>query len=150
MTNFKITYQHPWLLLLIIPAVLLCLIPYFRLQKKYRCNRNRIVSMTLHITAMVLAVNLLAGLGFSYEVPNEENELILLVDVSDSTEELRQRRDDFVRSIIDICPEGCRIGIVKFAYGSEYCVALTSERDFMKNISHPIRPRARRLCLPML
>ncbi|MBE6634762.1 MAG: VWA domain-containing protein [Ruminococcaceae bacterium] len=129
MSNFHITYNHPWLLLLIIPALLLTLIPYLRLEKKHRCTRNRVLSMSMHIAAMVLAINLLAGLAFSYEVPNTENEVIILVDVSDSSEKERESTDELVRSIVGISPLGCRIGIVKFGYGYEYAVELTDERE---------------------
>ena len=129
MSHLQITYTYPWLLLLIVPLVLLTLIPYFRLDKRYRFTRNRVISMTLHIVVSVIAVNLLAGLGFSYEVPNEENEVILLVDVSDSGEENRDEQDEFIRSVIDVCGEGCKIGIVKFGYGCSYSVALTADRE---------------------
>ena len=129
MSDFQITYRHPWLLLLIIPAVLLTLIPYFRLHKRYRFTRNRIGSMVLHIAATVLAANLLAGLGFSYSIPNDKNEVIILVDVSDSGAEEREMTDEFVRSVIDVCPDGCKIGIVKFGYGCSYPVSLTDNRE---------------------
>lgn len=129
MSHFQITYNYPWLLLLIIPLLLLTLIPYFRLDKRYRFTRNRIVSMTLHIIVSVIAVNLLAGIGFSYEVPNEGNEVIILVDVSDSGLESRGQKDDFIRSVIDVCEEDCKIGIVKFGYGCDYSVKLTAEKE---------------------
>lgn len=129
MSHFQITYHYPWLLLLIIPLLLLTLIPYFRLDKRYRFTRNRIISMTLHIIVSVIAVNLLAGIGFSYEVPNEGNEVILLVDVSDSGAQSRDQRDDFIRSVIDVCGEDCKIGIVKFGYGCDYSVKLTAEKE---------------------
>ena len=129
MSHFQITYHYPWLLLLIIPLLLLTLIPYFRLDKRYRFTRNRIISMAFHILVSVIVVNLLAGLEFSYEVPNEENEVILLVDVSDSGKESRDEKDDFIRSVIDVCGEGCKIGIVKFGYGCDYSVELTAETE---------------------
>ncbi len=129
MSNLRLTYNYPWLLLLIIPAVLLTLIPYFRLDKRYRFTRNRIISMTLHTIAMVLAINLLAGIGFSYEVPNKQNEVILLVDVSDSNEESSEDRDAFVKAVIDVCGDDCSIGIVKFGYGYEYAVELTDDKE---------------------
>lgn len=128
MSNFQITYNHPWFLLLIIPAVLLTLIPYFRLDKRYRFTRNKIISMTCHIIAMVIAVNLLSGIGFSYEVLNEENEVILLVDVSDSGKAHDDAKEEFIRSVIDVCDEGCKIGIVKFGYGCDYSVKLTGDK----------------------
>lgn len=129
MSNFKITYNYPWLLLLIIPAVLLALIPYFRLDKRYRFTRNRIISIASHIIASVLVVNLIAGLGFSYEIPNEENEVILLVDMSDTTEEEAAIRDALVRDIIDVCDDGCGLGIVKFGYGHNYSVPITKDKS---------------------
>ena len=64
MKNFTIYFSNPWLLLLLVPAVALTLIPYFRRPKRYRRTRNRIVSMTLHLIAMLLTVSLLAGLEF--------------------------------------------------------------------------------------
>ena len=59
----------------------------------------------------------------------EENEVILLVDVSDSEKNNVDARDDFIRSVIDVCGEGCKIGIVKFGYGCNYAVELTSDKE---------------------
>lgn len=129
MSDFRITYSYPWLLLLIIPALLLVLIPYFRMNKKLRCTRNRIISMVLHTVAMVLAVNLLAGIGFSYEVPNTENEVIILVDDSESGEKTDDEKDDFVRSVIDVCGDGCKIGVVRFGNGCKVAAELTQDKS---------------------
>ena len=129
MSNFRITYNYPWLLLLIIPALLLVLIPYFRMNKRLRFTRNRIISMTLHTVAMVLAINLLAGIGFSYDVPNEQNEVIILVDESDSSKKIDDEKEEFVRSVINVCGDGTKIGVVKFGYGCKYAVELTANRD---------------------
>ena len=82
MTNFRIEFVYPWLLLLLIPAAVLTLLPYFKLSKKYRKNRNRITSIVLHSIIMVLAIFILSGMTFSYQTPNTENEIILLVDMS--------------------------------------------------------------------
>ena len=102
MQNFRIEYTHPWLLLLLIPAIALTLFPYFRANKKYRQTRNRILSMIFHGVAITLAINLLAGISFSYEKPNLENELIILVDATDSNEENDDLKSDFVQSIVAI------------------------------------------------
>ncbi|MBQ4071876.1 MAG: VWA domain-containing protein [Clostridia bacterium] len=125
MTNFRIEYSNPWFLLLLIPAVLLTLWPYFRSAKKYRRTRNRILSMAFHLVALVLAINLLSGIKFSYEVPNLENEVILLVDSSDSNGEKKQDKDDFIASVINVCDDQYRIGIVKFGFDQKYVAPLT-------------------------
>ncbi len=131
MTNFRINYNHPWLLLLIIPAILLTLWPYLRINKKYRRTRNRVISVTLHIIAMVLAVNLLAGVSFSYEIPNEENEVILLVDASDSNGEALDQKNEFVQTVLNICDNAYRVGIVKFGYDQRYVAPLSAESSLV-------------------
>lgn len=117
MQNFRINFTHPWLLLLLIPAIALTLFPYFRANKKYRKTRNRILSMVFHGLAITLAITLLAGITFSYEKPNLENELIILVDTTDSNEESADAKSDFVQSIISISDGKYRVGVVTFGHG---------------------------------
>ena len=127
MTNFRIEYSHPWLLLLLIPAVVLTFLPYFMSAKKYRRTRNRILSIVFHLTALVLAINLLAGIKFTYEIPNAENQIILLVDASDSGEERRQEKDDFIASVINVCDNDYAIGIVKFGFDQKYVAEISND-----------------------
>ena len=126
MQNFRFNFTHPWLLLLLIPAIGLTLLPYLRASKKYRKTRNRILSMVFHGLAMVLAICLLSGISFSYEKPNLENELIILVDTSDSNEENADKKSDFVQSIINVSDGSYRIGVVKFGHGQ----VLSSELSY--------------------
>ena len=127
MTNFSITFTKPWLLLLLVPALLLTLIPYFRLNKRYRCTRNRIVSMALHVVIMLLAVSLLAGVGFEYELPNDKNEVIILVDASFSEENLEAEKNEFIKAVIDSNNAAFKLGIVTFGYDQVYAAELTKD-----------------------
>ena len=129
MMNFRINFTHPWLLLLLIPAVVLSLLPYFRSQKKYRRNRNKIISVVSHLLAMAISINLLAGISFSYERVNRENELVILVDVSDSGEDAHASRSSFVQSLIDISNGEYRVGVVSFGYGATDTGALSYDID---------------------
>ena len=117
MQNFRIHYSHPWLLLLLIPAIALTLFPYFKANKKYRKTRNRILSMLFHGLAITLAINLLAGISFSYEKPNLENELIVLVDTTDSNAASSDAKNEFVQSVVSITDGKYRLGVVKFGHG---------------------------------
>lgn len=125
MSNFRIEFARPWLLLLLIPALVLTLIPYFHLAKKFRKTRNRVISVTLHTLAMVLCIMLLAGISFAYDVPNKQNELILLVDRSDSNRECEAAKDEFIQSIADACDRSCKLGIVTFGYNTVYAAPLS-------------------------
>lgn len=128
MTNFQINFEHPWLLLLLIPAIALPLFSYFKLSKRYRCTRNRIVSLTLHLIVMVLSIAVLAGLTFSYYKPNTENEVILLVDSSYSnTEDKQEDVDNFIKSVVDTSNSKFKLGIVTFGYDQVYAAPLTNQ-----------------------
>lgn len=126
MYNFKINFSHPWLLLLLIPAIALTLIPYFRLAKRYRRTRNRITSVVLHLLVMVFALGALAGMTFRYQIANDENEIIYLVDVSDSEEFPKQKRDEFLElAIQDSQFDGYKVGVVTFGFNQVYAAPLT-------------------------
>ena len=139
MSNFAINFTHPWLLLVLIPLLVVAFIPYFRLNKKYRRTRNRITSLVLHIIVVTLATLVLSGLTFSYEIPREGNEIILLVDVSESEERSEispldrsdlsaETRDNFVRTALYMCESnGMSVGIVTFGFGQNYCVPFTTD-----------------------
>lgn len=130
MTNLTVTFSYPWLLLLIIPAVLLILIPYFLLNKKYRRTRNRITSIILHTVVMVSAITMLAGLKFNYTVSNTTNEIILLVDVSDTQSYSADERDDFVKDIIATGGyNDFNVGVVTFGFNQVYAVPMTKDTD---------------------
>ena len=125
MTNFRIVFEHPWLLLLLIPAVVLTMIPYFRMNKRYRCTRNRVLSIICHLTVMTLCILICAGMQITYDVPNTENEVILLVDTSYSGKENEQAKNAFVESVINSTDAKFQIGVVTFGYEQVYAVELT-------------------------
>lgn len=129
MTNYTLMFTNPWLLLLLIPALGVALVPYFLVKKKYRRNRNRICSLILHCAAMTIAIFLLAGVSYSYDIPNKENELILLVDCSDSGETSSAVKDEFVETVIDLCDDNYKVGIVKFGYNQLYVAEMSNDSD---------------------
>ena len=130
MTGFTIEFAYPWLLLLLIPAAVLTVLPYFFLNKRYRRTRNRIVSMVMHGLVMLFAILALSGMQFRYTVHNDENEILLLVDVSDSEETCAARRDAFVENIVEESSyDGYRIGVVKFGFDQRFSVPFTSDTE---------------------
>ncbi|MBQ4049355.1 MAG: VWA domain-containing protein [Clostridia bacterium] len=130
MRNFEIHFEHPLLLLLIILFVAFTLIPYFRLNKRYRKTRNRITSMTLHIIISVLSIATLAGMTMTYDIPNDKNELILLVDVSETEQLEEDTREDLIQTIIAQGSfDNYNIGIVSFGFDQVYAAPLTKDVD---------------------
>lgn len=129
MTNFQIEFTHPWLLLLLVPALFFALFPYFRLSKKYRKTRNRITSIVLHMLVMVLSISVLSGINFKYELPNTRNELILLVDGSFSGSETEEAKNNFVQAVLNECEPEMRVGIVTFGFNQVYAAPLTTDKS---------------------
>lgn len=129
MTNFSVNFSNPWLLLLLIPAVGFTLLPYFRVKKKYRRTRNRIVSIVLHMLIMVLCITVFAGIRFTYDIPNRENEVLLLVDDSYSGERQEAQKKEFVEKVIDSSNSLFKIGVVTFGYDQVYAAKLTNNTD---------------------
>lgn len=127
MYNFKIEFANPWLLLTLIPIVALTVILYLRLNKKYRRTRNRITSIVLHMIVSVLCVCVLAGITFSYQTPNLENEILLLVDASHSSKETQDKKNEFIQSVILRSGTRFKLGIVTFAYGQSYVSPLSND-----------------------
>lgn len=135
MFNFEICFTHPWLLLLLIPALATTLIPYFRVKKRYRRTRNRVISVVLHSLVMTLCIVLLSGFYIRYYVPNEQNEIILLVDVSDTENEAKESRDLFIQNVLsESGDDGFNIGIVTFGFDQVYAVPLTQDIDSIFNV----------------
>ncbi|HBK02427.1 MAG TPA: hypothetical protein DDY77_05310, partial [Clostridiales bacterium] len=128
MQNFVIQFTNPWFLLLLIPAAFFTFFPYFRLAKRYRRTRNRITSLVLHSLVMIMAISLLAGTTFAYSIPNKENEIIILVDVSETmdnsadydgeiTAEKIKQRDKFVSDVINEADgQNFKIAVVTFGF----------------------------------
>ncbi len=131
MSNFTITFDYPWLLLLLIPAFGLTFFLYFRKKKRYRRNRNRITSMILHLIVMTLCIGVLSGIGFSYELVNTENEILLLVDMSSSGEQTERQREQFILDAIDECDGVCNLGIVTFGFDQIYAAELGMNGDYI-------------------
>ena len=128
--SISIHFMYPFLLLLLIPFLALDIIPYFTINKKYRKTRNRIVSMVLYGLVAALAVLILAGTTFRSSKSNPNNEIILLVDLSDTEEQSSTARDNFVKNAINQCKyDDIKVGIVTFGFDQEYAVELTREYD---------------------
>lgn len=134
MTGFSVEFAYPWLLLLLIPAAVLTVLPYFFLNKRYRRTRNRIISMVMHGLVMLFAILALSGMTFEYTLRNDENEILLLVDVSDTEEASADRRDAFVEEVVnESAYRGFQVGIVTFGFDQELVAEFSTDGDGVMN-----------------
>lgn len=136
MSNFRIYFVHPWLLLLIIPLVLLTLWPVRKLPKVRRFTLNRKVSLILHSIILVLLVALLADMTVYRD--RDEINTILLADLSASTEDAYDAVCAYVEEFAASAEEKNRIGVVAYANDSLYVAKLSEDGEtvtaaFMEN-----------------
>lgn len=126
----KFTFSHPWLLLVFLFGAGMTLFLYLRLSKKYRRTRNRVTSIVLHIIVLALAVLTMAGMLINVSIPNKDNQIILLVDVSDTCENSAEQRNEFIETVLRMAQyDGYSIGIVTFGFDQVYAVELTDRID---------------------
>ena len=127
MQTFRITFEYPWLLLLLIPAAVMMVATYLRQDKKYRRNRNLITSTVLHSIVLMLTIFVLTGMNFVIEKPNRDNEIMIVVDLSDSSEDSLAQKEEFISSVIDECEGKYKMGIVTFGYDCVYAAPITDD-----------------------
>lgn len=117
MRDFKVVFTlSPWILLLLVPAVIFMLVTYFHVEKRFRRMRKRTISLVLHLVILVCAITALSGLQFTWAQDDMEDELVIMVDQSYSERSSRSRADEFVKSVIDANNGRTRYAIVKFGY----------------------------------
>lgn len=127
MTSIAFTIS-PYLLFVAIPLIGLSLIPYFKISKKYRRTRNRIISLVLHCVTIVLATLALSGIQFVHKISNTANELILLVDMSDTQNESAKNRNGFISDVLkESVYQNFTVGVVTFGIDQVYAVPLTTD-----------------------
>jgi Ca-activated chloride channel homolog len=127
--TISIQFTNPWLLFLLIPAILLTLIPFFRLKIQHRKNRYRITSLVLRVVAVIFAVFIISGINFRQERITLRDDIIILVDSSGSTRLSADRINDQIKAIIDESNGEYNIGIITFANGNIYNIRMTNEVD---------------------
>ncbi len=129
MSDFLIHFNNPWLLFVLVPLLLITVIPFLLIPKKFRNTRNRVISVTLHCLVSVMLACLLAGIYFTFTVPNRDNEIMIVVDASDSNEEQRAEKEAYVQTILGLCDEKYKAGIVTFGYDAVYAAPLSFDTD---------------------
>jgi hypothetical protein len=127
--NIRLHFENPLYLLLLIPAIALALLPYFRLNKQNRGTRNRITSMAIHILTLILVALVLSGFVIFHNKVSIKNEVFLVVDYSFSSEGNKNLMDEKITKIAQELDDDYKLGMIVF--GNE--PILISKLSFDKN-----------------
>ena len=115
--NFLVELERPYLFFILIPALLLGIIPFLRIQKKRRASTKHLIPFIIHLSLIFLLSGLLAGVTVT-ETTDErlETKVVFAVDVSDSNVAMKNQMNTFIQGIMDEAdPEKDKFGIVLFA-----------------------------------
>ena len=126
----NISFDNPYLLLLIIPIALLFLISFFVIRNKDNRSLGWTVSLVLHIVIGTLGTLAIAGLSQTRVLT--KTTVYVLADVSYSSERSYEEIDGYINEINGALPENSELGVVCFGRD---CVISTSAGKTLKSVS---------------
>ncbi len=126
MNSIEFVFERPWLLLAAIPAFAVVLIPFLMLNKKRRKGFRRIFPLVCHFIIAAILVLLLSG--FTIVSSSEGQSVMLLVDLSDSAEDVHDAIIAKAQEIADAVDKETPLGVLAFADDTVYSVKLGGNR----------------------
>lgn len=129
MSSINLYFEHPYFLLLLIPAIILAFIPFFKLPKHRRNSNARKLSLILHIIVLVLTTLVLTGFRVHVENSVKTKDVIFLVDESYSLETSEKQVERYLKRVFSEYDSDYRLGIVSFAKNYDYVSKLSKDTD---------------------
>ena len=129
----NINFDNPWLLLLVIPFLLICCIPFIIAVKKENKSVNNVVSFVIHI--LISIVLTLAIAKTTYELVITETNIYVLADVSYSSNNNLDLIDEYIEDLQENAPKNSKFGVVCFARDYELLVEVGEEMKSVKEHS---------------
>lgn len=113
MSNISVHFQNPMVLWFIIPVIAIILAPYLLLQANRRKSAKRIIPVILHCIMAILLLLILAGV--SIVKTTDEDSVMVLVDMSDSTLNVQDIINEHATDIINVIDDKTEVGVIAFA-----------------------------------
>ena len=101
-TETGITYEigRPWLALVMIPAVALAIVPFFRLHKSRRYSMKHMVPLFIHIIILAIATMLITDIhAVQTQKAPEETQIVVVVDMSDSNSPMKDEMNAYIKDL---------------------------------------------------
>lgn len=132
--EYEITY--PLLFLVMIPALVLAIIPFFRLHKSRRYNVKHIVPLFIHIFILAIACTLITQIKIiETTTAPEDTQIIVVADMSDSNSSMKDKMNDYIKNLQENADESTEIGVVVFANDHIYFTEFGEIADDYLNVS---------------
>ncbi len=109
---------RPWLFLVMIPAFILAIFPFFRLHKSRRWKVKHVVPLIIHLLILAIATTLITDIRLvEISKAPEETRVVVLADMSDSNSAMKDKMNDYIKSLMENADEKTQICVVAFANG---------------------------------
>ncbi len=133
MNSIDFSFENPWLLLILIPALAIILLPFLKLPKKRRKTFKKIAPVVIHSVVVCLLVLILSG--FTVVKNEDKQSVMILVDLSDSTADVHDAILDSAEEILSLIDKDNTAGVLVFADDSIYSVELGAEIKEVESVS---------------
>ena len=133
MNSIKLSFENPWLLLLLIPCVAMVLLPYFLLAKERRRNVKRIVPLCMRALAVVLLILILSGVNIVNHT--DKQAVMIVLDLSDSTAPVSAVMQSHAKELQSLLEKTTPVGVVAFGGNQVYQVPI----DKKGNAKEPVK-----------
>ena len=108
----NISFDNPYLLLLIIPLLLAIIIPIIIAIRKENRHKSVFISLALHIIISVCVILALAGM--IHTTVMTETQVIVVADVSYSSDRNLDKVDAYIQEIQEKLPKNSKMAVVVF------------------------------------
>ena len=134
----NISFDNPYLLLLLIPLFALVLIPFVIAIRKENKSKSVFASLALHL-AIVICANL-ALAGFKTTTVITETHVYVVADLSHSSSRNLDRIDGYIAEIRESLPKNSKLGVVCF--GKDYQLFTELGGEFSSVTGASVNPSA--------
>ncbi len=95
--------EKPWVLLITIPALILGIVPFLRLNKKRRVSSKHLIPFIIHLSLILILSTVVAGISYT-EIVTETNAngdvVVFVVDMSDSNAQMKFEMNEHMHNVM--------------------------------------------------
>lgn len=92
---------RPWVLLITIPALIIGIIPFLRLNKKRRASSRHLIPFVIHMALILILSLVVAGVSYTESYTESQGKVVMfLVDMSDSSAPTMDEMNDYMHEVM--------------------------------------------------
>ena len=92
---------RPWVLLITIPALIIGIIPFLRLNKKRRASSRHLIPFIIHMALILILSLVVAGVSYTETFTESQGKAVMfLVDMSDSSAPTADEMNDYMHEVM--------------------------------------------------